>query len=103
MPVVSIYTTDPQIWSRLAGMLAALGESAPEPIRTEAFSDFAAFLDSGKRNPRRILMLAQEGATMFTQHPSQLWIPAIAISLTMLAFNLLGDQLRDAFDPKLRR
>ena len=62
MPVVSIYTTDPQIWSRLAGMLAALGESAPDPIHTEAFSDFAAFLDSGKRNPRRILMLAQEGA-----------------------------------------
>ena len=40
---------------------------------------------------------------MFTQHPSQLWIPAIAISLTMLAFNLLGDGLRDAFDPRLRR
>ena len=31
------------------------------------------------------------------------FIPAIAISLTMLAFNLFGDGLRDAFDPRLRR
>ena len=30
-------------------------------------------------------------------------IPAICISLTMLAFNMFGDGLRDAFDPKLRR
>ena len=32
-----------------------------------------------------------------------LLIPAICISLTMLAFNMFGDGLRDAFDPKLRR
>ena len=30
-------------------------------------------------------------------------IPAICISLTMLAFNMFGDGLRDAFDPRLRR
>jgi oligopeptide transport system permease protein len=30
-------------------------------------------------------------------------VPAVAISLTMLSFNLLGDGLRDAFDPRLRR
>ena len=48
-------------------------------------------------------MLAQEGASVFQLYPHQLWIPAIAISLTMLSFNLLGDGLRDAFDPRLRR
>ncbi|WP_144461336.1 ABC transporter permease [Siminovitchia fortis] len=32
----------------------------------------------------------------------QLFIPAILISLTMLAFNVFGDGLRDALDPKLR-
>jgi oligopeptide transport system permease protein len=31
-----------------------------------------------------------------------LW-PAIALSLTLLAFNFLGDGLRDAFDPRQRR
>lgn len=33
----------------------------------------------------------------------QLFIPAFFISLTMFAFNVLGDGLRDALDPKLRK
>jgi len=47
--------------------------------------------------------LAQAGASQF---PNYLWlffIPAILFSITMLAFNLLGDGLRDALDPKMRR
>jgi oligopeptide transport system permease protein len=36
-------------------------------------------------------------------HPHELLFPAVAISLTMLAFNLLGDGLRDALDPRLRQ
>ena len=47
--------------------------------------------------------LAQAGIENFRVYPSQLMIPAICISLTMLAFNMLGDGMRDAFDPKLRR
>ncbi len=47
--------------------------------------------------------LAQAGIENFRLYPSQLVIPAVCISLTMLAFNLFGDGLRDAFDPKLRR
>ena len=73
----------------------------PSAIFTEAF---LSYIGLGVPVPQPSWgMLAQEGASMFTQHPSQLWIPAIAISLTMLAFNLLGDGLRDAFDPRLRR
>ena len=30
-------------------------------------------------------------------------IPAVCISVTMLAFNIMGDGLRDAFDPKLKK
>lgn len=47
--------------------------------------------------------LAQLGIENFRIYPTQLLIPAIAISLTMLAFNMFGDGLRDAVDPKLRR
>lgn len=47
--------------------------------------------------------LAQLGIENFRIYPSQLIIPAVCISLTMLAFNMFGDGLRDAFDPKLRR
>jgi peptide/nickel transport system permease protein len=38
--------------------------------------------------------------------PSGWWIsvfPGIAILITVLAFNLIGDSLRDAIDPRLRR
>ena len=32
------------------------------------------------------------------------WIPAgVLLLLTVLAFNILGDGLRDAFDPKMKR
>jgi peptide/nickel transport system permease protein len=37
-----------------------------------------------------------------TQHPWILW-PGAFIFVTVLAFNLVGDGLRDAFDPKLRK
>ncbi len=47
--------------------------------------------------------LAQLGIENFRIYPWQLIIPAVCISLTMLAFNMFGDGLRDAFDPKLRR
>lgn len=47
--------------------------------------------------------LANDAVKVFQSYPMQLIIPALCISMTMLAFNLLGDGLRDAFDPKLRR
>ena len=62
MPVISIYSTDDGTQSHLTGLLDGLARDGPESIRTETFSDFAAFLDSGRSNPRRILMLAQTGA-----------------------------------------
>ena len=75
--------------------------AVPSAIFTEAF---LSYIGMGVPVPQPSWgMLAQEGAGMFQLYPSQLWIPAIAISLTMLSFNLLGDGLRDAFDPRLRR
>lgn len=73
----------------------------PSAIFTEAF---LSYLGLGVPVPQPSWgMLAQEGAKVFQLYPTQLLIPAVAISLTMLSFNLLGDGLRDAFDPRLRR
>lgn len=47
--------------------------------------------------------LAQRGTRMLLIHPYQLFFPALLISITMLAFNILGDGLRDSLDPKLRK
>jgi ABC-type dipeptide/oligopeptide/nickel transport system permease subunit len=45
-------------------------------------------------------MLGSERNQLFSA-PHLVFIPGIAISLTVLGFNLLGDGLRDALDPRL--
>lgn len=75
--------------------------SIPNAIFTEAF---LSYIGLGVPVPLASWgTLANDGSKVFQMYPSQLIIPAICISLTMLSFNLLGDGLRDALDPKLRR
>lgn len=75
--------------------------SIPNAIFTEAW---LSYLGLGVPLPMCSWgSLAQAGIENFRLYPWQLIIPAVCISLTMLAFNLFGDGLRDAFDPKLRR
>lgn len=47
--------------------------------------------------------LTSEAVETLRAYPHQLFFPAAAISLTMFAFNFLGDGLRDALDPRLRK
>jgi len=62
-----------------------------------------SFLGLGARPPRPEwgAMLGQGRYSMFTA-PHIVLFPGLAIMLTVLGFNLLGDGLRDALDPKLR-
>jgi ABC-type dipeptide/oligopeptide/nickel transport system permease subunit len=48
-------------------------------------------------------MLSSTGRAFMEQAPWLAIFPDLAISLAVLSFNLLGDTLRDAWDPKLRR
>jgi len=73
----------------------------PSAIFTEAF---LSYIGLGVPVPLASWgILASDGSRVFQMYPTQLIIPAICISLTMLSFNLVGDGLRDALDPKLRR
>lgn len=73
----------------------------PEAIFTEAF---LSFIGLGVSAPMASWgVLASEGVTSLRSYPFQLLFPAAAISITMLAFNFLGDGLRDALDPRMRR
>ena len=45
--------------------------------------------------------LANDARQAMQSYPSRLIIPAVIIVLIVLALNLLGDGLRDAFDSKL--
>lgn len=85
----------------LSVIIVNLTLQIPNIIFTEAY---LSFLGLGVPIPGASWgMLAQDGVLVFQMFPLRLMIPAILISLTMLAFNLLGDALRDAFDPKLRQ
>lgn len=73
----------------------------PAVIFTEAF---LSMLGLGIAPPKSSWgIMAYDGITVFQMYPTQLLFPAVFICVTMLSFNLLGDKLRDAFDPKLRR
>jgi len=47
--------------------------------------------------------LLSAGRTYITSHSYMTLFPGLAIMITVLSLNLLGDGLRDAFDPKLRK
>jgi oligopeptide transport system permease protein len=47
--------------------------------------------------------LVSDGVQVMRNFPWRLLCPAIVFSLIMLSFNLLGDGLRDALDPRLRK
>jgi peptide/nickel transport system permease protein len=53
-------------------------------------------------NPEWGSMIGLERNQLFTS-PLLIILPGIALTLTVLGFNLLGDGLRDAFDPRLSR
>ena len=72
----------------------------PSSIFTESF---LSFLGLGVNAPMPSLGSRASAALNGLQsYPYRLFAPAIMISVIILSFNLLGDGLRDAFDPKLK-
>ena len=72
----------------------------PSAIFTESY---LSFLGLGVAAPMPSLgSLATDAVKGMNTYPHLLFLPAILISVIILAFNLFGDGLRDAFDPKLK-
>jgi oligopeptide transport system permease protein len=73
----------------------------PGAIFSEAF---LSFIGIGIQSPETSWgLLVSMGMKQIYQYPLRLLIPCVCISLTMLSLQLIGDGLRDALDPKLRR
>lgn len=70
----------------------------PGYIFLEAFLSFIG-LGVDAPTPSWGIMIS-ELAPAIRSYPNQILLPAVALSLTTLAFNFLGDGLRDAFDPR---
>ncbi len=75
--------------------------SIPGAIFSEAF---LSFIGIGIKSPQTSWgLLVNSGMQNMRLYPLRLFIPCACISLTMLSLQLIGDGLRDALDPKLRR
>ena len=48
-------------------------------------------------------VLISNGQSVLDLYPYQIFYPALVLCIIVLAFNLLGDGLRDALDPRLRQ
>ena len=82
-------------------IMVAIAMQIPNAIFTEAF---LSFIGLGIPAPKASWgTLCNDALSSIYVYPYQLLIPAIAISVTILAFNLFSDGLRDAFDPKQRK
>lgn len=85
----------------MGAIIVTMTLAIPDAIFTEAF---LSFIGLGVSSPMASWgVLASEGVNNLRAYPFQLFFPAVAISVTMLAFNFLGDGLRDVLDPKMRR
>lgn len=85
----------------LGVIIVSLTFAIPNAIFAEAF---LSFIGLGIQAPQTSWgQLSQLGIQAMQSYPYQLIIPAVFISLTMLSLQLLGDGLRDALDPRMRK
>ncbi len=81
-------------------LLVSLTFAIPTAIFIEAF---LSFIGMGVVPPTPSWgSMCNDGIRTMLSHPHELIFPALFISVTVLAFNLLGDGLRDAMDSRLR-
>ncbi len=67
------------------------------------FESFLSFIGLGLQPPYSSWgVLASDGADLLESYPHLILFPGAALFFTLMAFQLLGDGLRDAFDPKMK-
>ncbi|MGN0629139.1 MAG: ABC transporter permease [Oscillospiraceae bacterium] len=85
----------------LSVIIVSTALQIPSAIFTESY---LSFIGLGVRAPMPSLgSLANAAREGLQSYPYKLVFPALMICLVVLSLNLLGDGLRDAFDPKLKR
>ena len=85
----------------MSPIIISMANVIPGAIFSEAF---LSYIGLGVPLPMASWgMLASDGANKLLTYPDQLLFPALLICVTMLCFNLMGDGLRDALDPRMRQ
>lgn len=81
-------------------IVTGLALAIPIFVFTEATFSFLGIINY--QDAISVGMLIQQGQAVMQVHPHTLLFPATYISILMIAFNLFGNGLRDAFNPSLR-
>lgn len=81
-------------------IVTGLALSVPLFVFTEASFSFLGIIEYS--NVTSVGMLIQQGEAVMMHHPHLLMFPSVYIAILMIAFNLFGNGLRDAFNPSLR-
>ena len=81
-------------------IITGMALSIPAFVFTEASYSFLGIIRYS--NATSVGMLIQEGQVEMQNHPHLLLYPSLYIAILMIAFNLFGNGLRDAFNPSLR-
>lgn len=85
----------------LSVIIVSVTFAIPNYIFSEAF---LSYMGLGIKSPNTSWgALASNAQAQFMFYPFQLFFPAVMIAVTMLAFTMMGDGLRDALDPRLRK
>lgn len=85
----------------MSPIIISMANAIPGAIFSEAF---LSYIGLGVPLPMASWgTLASDGANKLLTYPYQLVFPALLICITMLCFNLMGDGLRDALDPRMRK
>ena len=74
----------------------------PGVIFSESSLSYLNIIDLSNSNITSVGTLLNEGSSFLASYPHMVLFPAIFISILMISFNLIGNGLRDAFNPTLR-
>ncbi|MFB9315152.1 ABC transporter permease [Nocardioides plantarum] len=84
----------------VAPIIVSISLSLPAFVTAEAGLSYLGIGLTGQPSLGQTIFDAQN---YFEVYPLYLWAPVVTITILVLALNLLGDAIRDAFDPKTRR
>ena len=84
----------------IAPIVVSISLSLPAYVTAEAGLSYLGIGLTGRPSWGQTI---NKATGYFDSYPLYLWAPVIGIMVLVLALNLLGDSIRDAFDPKTRR
>ena len=84
----------------VAPIVVATSLSLPAYVAAEAGLSFLGIGLTGQPSLGQTILLA---TPYYDTYPLYLWVPVGVVAVLILALNLLGDSIRDAFDPRTRR